>query len=93
VKFGWRDSAPSTTGPQEPEFSAEVDQEFEDACLALAMSEVPNGRDVDSPTPTPTSTPHRRESEPEDDLAVDESFTIPSDSPIAQTIAQSFAAQ
>lgn len=49
MKFGWRDSAASANVPDVSDVEAEVDQEFEDACLALAMSDVPK----DSRPPAP----------------------------------------
>jgi len=41
----------SAAGPEEPEFDPEIDQEFEDACLALATTELP-GRDRRAPAPS-----------------------------------------
>jgi hypothetical protein len=52
VKFGWRESATSATGSVDPAFDDEVDQEFEDACLALAMSDVPKSAQGEPPAST-----------------------------------------
>jgi hypothetical protein len=49
VKFGWRGSAQPEPEVDELDNEPEVDQEFEDACLALALSDGPRPAFLDVP--------------------------------------------
>ena len=76
MKFGWRDSATSMAGADDPGNEVEVDQEFEDACLALAMSDVPQSSASEPPRfDDPRVDEHPRSADELDSEA--DTFTVP----------------